>query len=110
MQNKYKLPSDVRLVAIGIVRGQQRRINDSRQNKGSNNEGIINSVNNALNEVCLDVVDNALKSKLQNALMQNCCCKKNVYEHYDLSGISRKSFYNRKNRLLYLVAKSNNVI
>ncbi len=111
MQNKFKLPSDVRLTAIGIVRGQTRRINGSRQKNNTSNESTLTiKVNNALEEVCADIADTMLKSNLQNALLQNCMCKQNVYEHYNLPGISRKSFYYRKNKLLYLVAKSCNIV
>lgn len=111
MQNKYKLPPDVRRVAIGIVQGQDRRIRNKHSGNINNNESVlIESVSNALNEVCADIQSSELKRDLKSALIQNCVNKSNVYEHFYLPGISRKSFYNRKNRMLYLIAKVNNII
>lgn len=111
MQNKYKLPPDVRRASIGIVQGQMRRIQNSRHDNSNNNESmLIEIVNNALDSVCFDIEAPKLKADLQDALIQNCICKQNVFEHYDLPGISRKSFYKRKNKLLYLVAKEINIL
>lgn len=111
MQNKYKLPSDVRRVAIGIVQGQDRRIRNKHSgNINSNESTLTESVCWALNDVCSDIQSSELRQSLQSALILNCINKSNVYEHFCLPGISRKNFYNRKNKLLYLIAKVNNII
>jgi len=111
MKNEFKLPRDVKYSVCWIVAGQFRRTDEARRGLSNENEQfIIENVNSALEEVCEDIKNIPLKNAVKNALVLNCESKNNVYEHFYLPGISRKNFYYRKRKLLYIIAEKNNQI
>lgn len=63
------------------------------------------AIDQALVEVGADMANAELETKLQRALLLNCVSGREYpYERFDLPGISRRAFYQRRRGFLYQIA------
>lgn len=147
MQNKYKLPDDVRYMCIGIVKGHRRRQHELKsmrneviemhgQTNSFDENGracvsnyiiagvsttemrgltlqnlsqqadskLISAVEQALTDATSEIDSLELQNKLKNALVDSCENRRRSYNYFDLPGISRKKFFEYKNKFLYSIA------
>lgn len=115
MKNKYKLPPDIYHTVRQYVAGYDRRkkaINNANNFSAviASDIAINNAVDNATEEIGLNVQDELLRKKLIIAIKENVVNKNVSFEYFDLQGISRYYFYKEKNLFIFRIAKNCNLV
>lgn len=108
MQSKYKVPADIRLTVFSFVKGHVRR--ELAYDKGEETTvdvEIMKAVQQAYDDIGEDIENTELREVLQQGIWLNILDrKKHTYRYLNLSGISKKKFYEYKNQFIYNVAKN----
>ncbi len=66
---------------------------------------VLKTIDEAFETIGSDIPSKEVRNKLQNGIYLNCTSREYPYEKLELPGISRKSFYKAKYKLLYKIAK-----
>ena len=101
-QTRYKLPYDVKLCCIGLVRGYTRRL--EAESLSCTEEKIQKAIEQAAVCIGTDMGNDTLRELLRNQIFESCIEGRKYCFEYSALPMSRSTFYERRRKFLFEIA------